>query len=327
MSLEFGDLTTQIASDGRISAEEILELRRLGWADGKMSPDEAESLFLANETCDEASSEWCDFFVEALTGFIVYQVEPRGYVDPEMAEELLARVDRDGRVCTMGELELLVRVIEVSTSVPPALRDYALRQVEEAVTLGEGPTRHGALTRQGINATEVTLLRRLIFGSGSERPAGVSKAEAEMLFRIKDATLYESNAPEWQDLFVKGVAQFLLGFGGNEALDETRARQLEQFMVHEGAGIGGFLHRMLTSTPDVDGFGSLLKIGGDEADYLEGWDDAAETASRLEPEEHGWLHDMLEADEELDEMEKALIAFIDEETGETFVPRPGGFPA
>ena len=31
---------------------------------------------------------------------------------------------------------------------------------------------------------------------------------------------------------------------------------------------------------------------------------------------------MLEADEELDEMEKALIAFIDEETGETFVPRP-----
>ena len=28
MSLEFGDLTTQIAADGRISAEEILELRR-----------------------------------------------------------------------------------------------------------------------------------------------------------------------------------------------------------------------------------------------------------------------------------------------------------
>ena len=72
-----------------------------------------------------------------------------------MAEELMARVDRDGRVCTMGELELLVRVIEVATSVPQALRDYTLRQVEEAVILGEGPTRHGELTRQGINAAEV----------------------------------------------------------------------------------------------------------------------------------------------------------------------------
>ena len=118
MSLEFGNLTTQIAGDGQISAEEILELRRLGWADGKMSPDEAESLFLANDTCDEPSAEWCDFFVDALTSFVVYAVEPRGYVDQEMAEELISRVDRDGRVGTMAELELLVRVIEVATSVP-----------------------------------------------------------------------------------------------------------------------------------------------------------------------------------------------------------------
>lgn len=321
MSLEFGDLTTQIAGDGRISADEILELRRLGWADGKMSPDEAESLFAANEANDEPSPEWCDFFVDALTSFIVHTVEPRGYVDQEMADELVARIDRDGHVCSMVELELLVHVIEVSTSAPASLRNYALKQVEDAVTHGDGPTRRGELSSQGINTTEVTLLKRLIFGTGSERPAGVSKAEAETLFRIKDATLYDVNAPEWRDLFVKGVAQFLLGFSGNEALSEDRARELEQFMAQEGAGIGGFLHRAMTSKPDFEGFGSLLKIS-DDADYLEGWEDASEAASVLEPQEHGWLHAMLEADEELDEMEKALIAFIDEETGETFVPRP-----
>ncbi|HEX4847227.1 MAG TPA: hypothetical protein VFV30_03720 [Novosphingobium sp.] len=324
MSLEFGNLTTQVAGDGHISAEEILELRRLGWADGKMSPDEAESLFVANDTCDEPSAEWCDFFVEALTSFVVHTVEPRGYVDQEMADELVSRIDRDGHVGTLAELELLVKVIETATSVPASLRAYALRQIEDAVVGGEGPTRHGSLTREGINAAETLLIKRLIFGTGSERPAGVSKAEAEMLFRIKDATLYEANAPEWQDLFVKGVAQFLLGFGGDEALSQERAAELEDFMASEGAGIGGFLHRMMTSKPDVDGFGSLLKIGGDEPDYLADWDDEAEAASQLTPEEHSWLHDMLEADEELDEMEKALIAFIDEETGETFVPRPQG---
>jgi hypothetical protein len=322
MSIEFGDLTTQIAGDGRITDTEILELRRLGWADGKMSPDEAESLFVANETADETTPEWCDFFVDALTSFVVYAVEPRGYVDAEMAEELVSRVDRDGRVGTMAELELLVRVIEVATSVPQALRDYALKQVEEAVILGDGPTRHGALSPHGVNATEVTLLKRLIFGTGSERPAGVSKAEAEMLFRIKDATLHDANAPEWTDLFVKGVAQFLLGFSGHEALSKDRAAELESFMAREGQGVGGFLGRMATSLPDLAGFGSLLKIGGDEADYLEEWDDSAESAATLEPAEHRWLQDMLEADEDLDELEKALIAFIDAETGETFVPRP-----
>ncbi len=322
MSIEFGNLATQIAGDGHISADEILELRRLGWADGKMTPDEAETLFVANETAEDSGPEWCDFFVEAMTSFVVHTVEPRGYIDQEMAEELIARIDRDGHVGTMAELELLVRVIEVSTSAPQVLRDYALRQIEEAVTLGDGPTRHGQLTTQGINTTEVALIKRLIFGTGSERPAGVSKAEAEMLFRIKDATLYEVNCPEWQDLFVKGVAQFLLGFGGHESLSTERAAELEAFMAKEGAGIGGFLGRMMTSKPDVSGFGSLLKIGGDEADYLGSLDEEAEVASNLEPEEHSWLQNMLDTNEELDDLEKALIAFIDEETSESFVPRP-----
>jgi hypothetical protein len=322
MSIEFGDLTTRIAGDGRITAEEILALRRLGWADGRMTPDEAESLFVANETAESASAEWCDFFVEALTSFVVDAVEPRGYVDQEMAEELIARIDRDGHVGTLAELELLVRVIEVAASVPQVLRGYALQQIEEAVTLGDGPTRHGTLSPQGINAAEVALVKRVIFGTGSERPAGVSKAEAEMLFRIKDATLYEVNAPDWNDLFVRGVGQFLLGFAGHEAPSEERMRELEAFMADQGAGIGGFLGRMLTSKPDIEGFGSLLKLGSDEPDYLEDRGAEAEAASALEPHEATWLRDLLDADEELDDLEKALIAFIDAETGESFVPRP-----
>lgn len=319
MSLEFGDLTTQIAGDGRITADEILRLREAGWADGQMTPDEAESLFVANETADETSTEWCDFFVDALTSFVVHTVEPRGYVDAEMADELIARIDRDGRVGTMAELELLVHVIEAATSVPQRLRDYTLAQLEEAVLTGEGPTRNGALG-PGINAAEVALLRRTIYAAGSERPAGVSKAEAEMLFRLKDATLYEVNAPEWKDLFVRGVAQFLLGFGGDEALAPERAAELEKFMASEGTGIGHFLGRMLTSAPDLRGFGSLLR--SDEPDYLGDVSEAADEAAVLTDAERDWLQDQLDADEELDELEKALIAFIDAETGESFVPRP-----
>ena len=321
MSMEFGDLTAQIASDGRITAAEIADLRRIGWADGQMSPDEAEALFLANETADETGPEWCDFFVEALTSFIVYTVEPRGYVDLEMAEELIARIDRDGRVGTMAELELLVRVIEVASSVPDVLRTYALRQIEEAVTMGFGPTRHGELDPSGINQTEVQLLRRVIFGTGSERPGGVSKAEAELLFQIKDATLYETNCPEWKDLFVKGVAQFLLGFAGHEAPTTERMRELEAFMSREGAGIGNFLARVALGDPQ-DGFSSLLEITSEHGEPLSDWGEEAESAALLDQSEQAWLQDMLEADEDLDDLERALIAFIDAETGETFVPRP-----
>lgn len=321
MSMHFGDIVAQAAADGVVSAEEILALRGAGWADGKMDPEEAEALFAANDALTAPSSEWCDFFVEALSEFVVNTVDPHGYVDQVMGDELTARIDADGKVGSLAELELLVRVLEKALNVPQSLKDYALKQIEQAALHGEGPTRHGELSAAGITAVECVLLRRMIFASGGDRPASVSKAEAELLFRLKDTTLYDSNAPEWQMLFVQGVANYLLGFGGNEALSAERAGELEKFMSRAGAGIGGFLSRVASSTPDFAGaFGSLLKDEG----ALTEWDDAAEDASVLELSEADWLNDMLEADEELDDLEKALIAFIDEETGGEFVPRSRG---
>lgn len=321
MSMHFGDLAAQAAENGSISADEILALRQAGWADGQMEPEEAESLFSANDALSESSPEWCDFFVEALSEFVVNTVEPHGYVDQEMADELMSRIDHDGRVETMAELELLVRVLEKALNAPDNLKAYALQQIEAIVLSSEGATRHGELTADGINATECALLRRVVFASGGDRPAAVSQREAEMLFRIKDATLYETNAAEWRDLFVKGAANYLLGFGGHEALTLERAGELHQFMESQGAGVGAFLIRVLTSKPDFEGFASLLR-DGDEPVYLDELDDEAAAAAELEASEESWLHDQLEADEELDELEKALIAFIDAETGGTFVPRP-----
>ena len=315
MSMEFGTLAAESVSNGRISAEEIVELRRMGWADGSIGPNEAEALFTANDACDEPTPEWCDFFVEALSNFIVQTVPPAGYIDEEMGDELIARIDCDGKLGSMAELELLVRVLEIAQNAPDRLKAYALKQVEEAVLNGEGPTRHGELSAKGINETECTLLRRLIFAPAGDRPAAVSKDEADMLFRLKDAALYDVNAPEWEKLFVQGVANYLFGFGGIEPLSNERAAELEKFMNQEGAGIGGFLGRMFTSKPQVDGaFGSLLDIGPHAPDIEGPTEDAAE----LTAEESSWLTDMLEADEELDPMEKALLAWVAEETGELF---------
>ena len=316
MSMEFGNLAAQCARDGTISAEEILELRRLGWTDDQIGPDEAEALFAANDACTAPTPAWCDFFVEALSTFIVQTVEPRGCVDDEMGDELITRIDCDGRVETMAELELVVRVLEAASNVTERLKTYALAQLEHAVLSGEGPTRHGELSPKGINDTECTLLRRLIFAPAGDRPAAVSQREAEMLFRLKDASLYEVNSPKWEKLFVQGVANYLFGFGGHEPLSHDRAAELESFMGCECAGIGSFLGRVFTSKPDFGGsFGSLLNMGQQYGPVIAG---AAEEASELTPDEGNWLTHMLEADEELDPMEKALLAAVAEETGEVF---------
>ena len=85
-------------------------------------------------------------------------------------------------------------------------------------------------------------------------------------------------------------------------------------MNEQGHGIGSFLGRMMRSdvTEAVNtSFGSLLDI----TPHVSSIDDEVEEALQLTEGEELWLTDHLDADEELDPLEKALLAFIAEETG------------
>ncbi len=314
MSMHFRDLASKVAADGAISTDEVLSLRRDGWGDGRIVPDEAEALFAINDAIAAPSTEWSDFFVEALGEFIVNQVEPKGYVSQAQADWLIGWIDRDGRTESLTELELLVRLCERALSVPQNLMGYALTQIEQAVLTGEGPTRKNSTLEKGhVSKAEADLLRRLLFASGSDRPAGVSRAEAEALFRIKDASLGGDNAPEWKQLFVQGVGNYLAGFTSGEALPRERAAELEAFMNDRRSSAAGFLARFGKSflRDDLfDSFASSLKRG-----KVSDLDARVESARTVDQGEQTWLEGRIEADGEIDEYEAALLAFLEEESG------------
>ncbi|MFY8195152.1 MAG: hypothetical protein ACOVKV_08735 [Novosphingobium sp.] len=212
MTLHFRALAAQVAEDSAISAQEILELRRAAWPDAKIDSDEAEAIFILNDQIKAPTPEWSDFFVEALVEFVVNGTEPRGHVSDDTAHWLIERISHDGKVNSLTEMELMVRVLEKAISAPGALRLFVLEQLEHEVLTGKGPTRDGGAFDPGcITAAECTMIRRVIFSSGGNRPAGVSSHEAEMLFRLKDATLGAPNAPEWERLFVQGIGNYLQG--------------------------------------------------------------------------------------------------------------------
>jgi hypothetical protein len=307
MSMHFCDLAVQAALDGAIAPEEILALRRDGWSDGAVDAAEAEAIFTLNDHIAQATPEWTDFFVEALGEFVVNGSAPKGYVDHANADWLVARIDRDGRLESMAELQLLVRVLEKATSVPDSFKAYALSQIEQAVLTGEGPTRDGgSLDKGAITTTEATLLRRMIFAQGGDRPAGVSEAEAEMLFRLKNAALGADNAPEWKRLFVQGVGNFLEGYTSYEPLSAERTAELENFMADTRHGIGRFLGRLARADVNA-GFQSTF-------DSSEGIDRnaavAVAAAEEITSSEKAWLQTQLDADGRIDEYEQALLDFL-----------------
>jgi hypothetical protein len=313
MSMQFRELAAQVAADGAISADEVLALRKVAWPDGAIDTIEAEALFAINDKIGDKigaqSMEWADFFVEAIVAYVVQQGRVRGYVEEPLADWLIARIDTDGVFGSMAELEILVRVLESAVSTPARLKDYAIQQIERAVLTGSGPTRKGAdLDPNSINAAECALLRRVIFAGGGDGPGRVSRAEAEMLFRIKDKTLGQANPPQWQTLFVQGVGNYIQGWSAGQETGVDRAAELQSFMNDNSAGLGRFFGRMAKT--DADGFRNAFgSVFGRKAAKRDVAAEAREAAA-VTRDEGSWLTAHIEADGQLDPLEVALKAFL-----------------
>ena len=311
MTMHFADIARQAAADGTITAEEILALRRAGWSDGTMTTDEAEAVFALNDALAEPTPEWSDFFVEAIGEFVINGTVPKGYVSEDNAGWLIARIDRDGALQSMTELELLVRVLERGLNTPDRLKAYVLDQLERAVLSGTGPTRHGGELCPGhVNAAEAALLRRVLFARAGDAPAAVSCVEAELLFRLKDATLGAANALEWKQMFVQGVANYLQGVASRSAqISRERATELEAFVADDSSSVTGFLGRMAASAPNA--FGVVFGKKPPKRDRLAELSGAEEVTG----DEQAWLDAHVQADGQIDPYEQALIAFLARDAG------------
>ena len=312
MTTHFLDLARRAAADGQVSPQELLALRSQGWGDGAIHRDEAEALFALNNAITTRDDGWTDFFVEAIGEFVLNGSEPRLQCSDEEAAWLIEQIDRDGVIDSLAELEALVRIIERAQNVPDRLKNYVLDQIEREVLTGEGPTRcGGALAATHVTSAECRILRRVVFASGGHGPAAVSRFEAEMLFRLKDATLAEENAPEWDYLFLDAVTNHLKGYTlQNAQLEHGRRLALERFMADATPNVGRFLAKVAKETPNVaNHFGQVF--GKRKA--APGFVEQAAAGTEVTDHEQEWLDAMIDADGEVDDLERRLIARIIEE--------------
>lgn len=294
-----------------ISDDEVLKLRRFVWADGAISPDEAEQLFSLNDGASPAN-DWSDFFVEAMCDYLIGRGQPRGYVTSADADWLIFHLNRDGRIDSFAELELIVKLFERAQFVPEALKQFAMSTIEQTILSGEGPTRRGGDIRPGrVDDAEAALLRRLIFAQASDGPAKVSRAEAELLFRIKDATIGADNSPEWKRLFVQGVANHLMAHQAYVTPSADEAARMDRPYAANPM-------RVISSLGKLDLAAAGDALFGREDQRIAQYDRAVAQDAQVTPDEAHWLQRLFEADGARDELEEALLAFIEEEGSRPF---------
>jgi hypothetical protein len=306
MSFEFSQFAKSVRSGSAISAQDTLALRQWAWADGVMSESDAAALFELNTLTQARDTEWIAFFTEALCDYALNGKEPKGYISEADAAWVIAQIDRDGRVDTAAELELLVKLAEKAVDTTATLKFYTLGVIEKTIISGEGASREvGEAAPCTVTAAEANLLRRMIFAPGSDGPARVSRDEADMLFRIKDACIDGDNAPEWQRLFVQGVANHLMAFSSYTPLTRERAAELESFMRNASPSIGGFFARMAQFDVKT-GWDAI--VGNDE--LLLDHDAEVAAAEEVTGSEKGWLDSKMAESAGLDPMEQALLDFL-----------------
>jgi hypothetical protein len=309
------DVVADVLASKRVTAGDVSELRQTIYRDGAAEAGEVERLFKIDETATGHDPEWPALFAEAVTDYLVEQVEPHGYISEANADWLIARVGSDGVVKTATELEVLVKVLERAKSSPERLSAFALRQVEKAVVEGEGPLAGGLSLSPGrVGRAEVELMRRILYAFGGDGNVAVSRAEAEVLFDINDRTAEAENDPAWSDLFVKAIANFMMAASGYSAPSRSQALQREEWLDSASGGIGDFFSRMAAGgfRGIIDGY---RQPGTEEAWAARNERQAAAIASAetVTAAEAEWLAQRIGRDGALHANEKALLRFIHNE--------------
>lgn len=316
------DLSSLLENNNSIGERDVRHFRQEVFRDGVVSLSEADSIFMINDNASKHCEEWHIFFVEALSDFLVHQAEPRGFVSRENAEWLVRQVQHDGKICSATELELLVKTIEKASDCPPNLVSFVLSEIARMVIDGEGELQRGRqLTKGVIGESEAELVRRVLYGVSSDGGIAISRAEAEILFKLNDETLEEQNHPAWNDLFVKAVANHLMAISGYTMPDRKQALAREEWLDDTQVDVGGMLAQSLSSIGSMFSGGISDMFKSDHERVEEAW---AERNARVESQslaaesidagEAKWLVERIGHDGVFHENEQALIRFIKQES-------------
>jgi hypothetical protein len=204
MSLE--KLKNEILEDGVIDADEIAKLRELLYDDGVIDRAEADFLFSLNDQIASGNAkvaddaDWSGLFVEALSDHVLKDDDSPGTIDADEAGYIMEQIGADGQI-DGNELSLLVNISASATGESPDdFNKYTLGAVQAAV-IADGI----------VDAEEVEMMKKVIYGAGGVGGSSVDQAEADMLFAINDATTEnKGHDAGWQALFVEALGKFVL---------------------------------------------------------------------------------------------------------------------
>ena len=158
-------------------------------------------------------------------------------------------------------------------------------------------------------------MRRILYSFGGDGNIAVTRAEAEVLFDIDAATAAADNHPSWSDLFVKAIANCVLGASGYAAPPRAVALVRDAWLERRGElSIDAVLAGMTGGRKNL--FGGYRQQSGEEHAIARLTQQKIEiiTHETITSTEVGWLADRIGRDGKLSANERSLLMFLKAES-------------
>lgn len=317
--LQIEELDQSLRARGQIDAQHALRLRQMIYARDKVGQGGAEILFRLDQACPRKHPAFEALYVEALTDYFVWQSEPRGHVDAEQAQYLIAHVFKDGHVSSRTELELLLNIVHWAVSVPDELSILVIEAVRQQVLLSSEAASGLNRPAFSVSAADVAILRKALYAPAGDRSLLVSRREADMLISLNDATASGANDPAWQEFFCLALANHLLNPMKDPALPGHDAALARERWLDSRGSIGSMLASSAKSlvggnVPFMDVWRELDPTGAEqaraEAVALREETERRLACERIDAEEAVWLTERMLAAGSIDENERALLVYL-----------------
>lgn len=305
-----------IAEAGAASSE-ALALRRAVYGRGAASRADFEML-LSHAGQLGSDPEFVTLLCDVAVDVFLLQADPEYYLTDADSAYLVDRLGRDGGLTSAAEFAVLKAVIGHAVDEPPALAQFALREVEKAILTGRRDALGGAEHPAGVvTDNDVEALRAILFAPSHGSALHVTRESAEALFDIAHATATADNAPEFPDLFARAVGNYLMGVEVIGAPTREEALAVERELNRPADGFLGFLSSMMHA-PTAQQIGDALEsVNGEVEDrdalINDATDRALEARSVIDAGEAQWVIAHLTRGGALTPAERRLLAFLKEE--------------
>ncbi len=304
-----------IAGRGRITGDDVRDLRMQFFGDHRIEKQEVEALLALDSSTDDKCRTWQFLLTDAFVNYLVEQSPSGRDIANEEGEWFADCIAKDGVVNSPELFELLVTVMERAGNVPEKLEQVALDQVKEAVLKNQGPV--AALAeheQQVISKSDFELIRRLLFSCGGDGGLAITRMEAEFLFDLNDQTVSHQNDDAWSDLFVRAVSNHLMATLG-DAVPRRDVCLIPGQDVSDQSFWSGFLSHKLRWLHDAMK-PMHEKLNDENAERNRRIAERRAEAENVTKEEAGWVAARIGADGTIHENERALLEFLREERGE-----------